>query len=45
MLTDAHDVNLVSKNEEPQLPGALSPLLIFARAEISCGGGKTKNQR
>jgi hypothetical protein len=33
------------KNEEPRLPGALSPLLIFAGAEISCGGGKAKLQK
>src|SRR5579859_3003628 len=37
--------NLFSKNEEPRLPGALSPLLIFARAEISCGGGKSQKTK
>jgi len=39
-----HD-STAKENEEPWLPGALSPLLIFARAEISCGGGKPKNMK
>jgi hypothetical protein len=42
-MDEAWDEKSIFKNEEPRLPGALSPLLIFARAEISCGGGKPRN--
>jgi hypothetical protein len=42
-MDEAWDEKSIFKNEEPRLPGALSPLLIFARAEISCGGGKPRD--
>jgi len=31
------------KNEGPRSPGTLSPLLISACAELSCGGGNPKS--